>query len=186
MNKNGGRAVKKKYINVIIGVCVGCVLFSVLFTLLKISFLNRPQTDDFYFNMITLNSVIAGFAFTNIGLLLSAASTEVVRKICKTDIMKRKNDKLMASVAYSVATMFICLPYVVDIGDVIGSVLPSVFIKIIADGMYLAMIILLILGIVYFVKSITEISNLLDEVYKNKSNLTEEKINDINKELKNK
>lgn len=184
MNRNRVGKVKKIYINIIICVCVVSIILTTLFSLCKFNFIQRPQGNDFYFNMITLNSIIAGFAFTNIGLLLSAASTEVVRRICKTDIMKRKNDKLMASVAYSVATMFICMPYVMDMGVYVGKVFPVVLIDIIADGMYLSMIILLILGIAYFVKSITEISNLLDEVYKNKSKLTEEKIEDINKELK--
>lgn len=184
MGRKRGKGMKKRCKYIISVVCVVCILLMALFSFLKINLFERPQSNDFYFNMITLNSVIAGFAFTNLGLLLSAASTDVVRKICKTDIMKRKNDKLMASVIYSVATMFLCLPFVVDMGTLVNSFFPKNIARIISDGLYLSMIILLILGMVYFVKSITEISNLLDEVYRNKSNLTADQIENIHKELK--
>lgn len=175
---------KKKCIKLIGLICFLCVLLSAVFTLFDIRVFERAKDNDFYFNIITLNSVIAGFAFTNIGLLLSAFSTEVVQRICKTDIMKRKNDKLLASVIYCVAAMFISLLYVVDLGPIVNKYIPELIVKTIADGLYLAIITSMILGIVYFVKSIADISNLLDEVYKNKSNLTTEKIENINKELR--
>jgi len=162
------------------------VLLSAASFLLGIQIFERDKGNDFYFNMITLNSVIAGFAFTNIGLLLNAFSTEVVQRICNTDIMQRKNDKLIASIIYCVAAMFISLLFVVDFGSLTNKFVPEQFVQIIADGLYLSIVILMVLGIVYFVKSISDVSNLLSVIYKNKSSLTEEKIDNINKHLRKK
>ncbi len=177
---------RRKCIKFICIICFLCVLLSAASFLFGIQIFERDKGNDFYFNMITLNSVIAGFAFTNIGLLLNAFSTEVVQRICNTDIMQRKNDKLIASIIYCVAAMFISLLFVVDFGSLTNKFVPEQFVQIIADGLYLSIVILMVLGIVYFVKSISDVSNLLSVIYKNKSNLTEEKIDNIHKHLRKK
>lgn len=175
----------KKRSTIIIGaVSCACLIISVVSSVLKIDIVNRALENDFYFNILTLNSVIAGFSFTNIGLLLSTADTEVVQKLAKTDIMKKKNDKLISSVIYCVASMLISLPYVLDLGKVAGMLFPAGMLEIMANGFYLVIILLLVLGIVYFISSTIEISKLLDVVYKNQSDLTPEKVNSIHETLR--
>lgn len=181
--KQGETWTKRKCAKIQFGICLSGVIVSAVSNRWNIQFFQRAESDDFYFNMITLNSVIAGFAFTNLGLLLGAASTEVVQKISNTDIMKRKNDKLMISIIFTVAAMILSLLFVVDLGTLAIKFLSSSVVQIIANGLYLASIVMMIIGVVYFVKSIIEISQLLDQVYRKKSKLTEEKIESINNAL---
>jgi len=171
---------KKKCIKIVCLIYLVCIVLAAIFALTDVCMFERVYSDDFYFDMITLDSVIAGFAFTNIGLLLNVAGTEVIRKVDNTDIMKRKNDKLLASIIYCVAAMFASLPFIINIGQNIKNFFPQFVSEFLAEGLYLSIIILSVLGIIYFVQSIIDISNLLDEVYENKSNLTKEDIDKIN------
>lgn len=175
---------KRKCVKIQFGICLVGVIISAVSNGWNIQFFQRAESDDFYFNMITLNSVIAGFAFTNLGLLLGAASTEVVQKISNTDIMKRKNDKLMISIIFTVAAMLLSLLFVVDLGSLVIMFLPLLVVQIVANGLYIASIIMMVIGIVYFVKSIIEISQLLDTVYRNRSKLTNKQIENIHSELR--
>ena len=182
--KKGQVWTKRQCVKILFVICIASVCFSIVSNQWNIKFFQCADSDDFYFNMITLNSVLAGFAFTNLGVLLGVASTETVQKISNTDIMKRKNDKLMISIIFTVAAMLLSLLFVVDLGSLVIMFLPLLVVQIVANGLYIASIIMMVIGIVYFVKSIIEISQLLDTVYRNRSKLTNKQIENIHSELR--
>lgn len=170
----------------IIFISILCILLVVFTSFFKVSVLERPYDNSFYFNIVTLNSVIVGFAFTNMGLLLNACSTEVVQKLRKTDVMKHKNDNIQKSISFCVVAMFVALAFMLDLGNLPAKFIPWMYIEVIADGLYLAVIILMIIGMLYFVKSISDVSKLFDEIYKNESTLGNKDIENINNALKKK
>lgn len=76
----------KKYSKIIIlMVCVFSFLVIMISTnLLNISSLAGPNSEDTHYNLITINSVIAGFMFTSLSLILSVANSDTIRRLERT------------------------------------------------------------------------------------------------------
>lgn len=174
---------KQKCMKRIVYVCMVCLVLSAISHVLEIPFLKHNKDNGFYFNIITINSVIAGFAFTNIGLLLSVSGMDIVKKVEGTDILQKKNRKLICSILFCTAAMFIGLPYTIDIGSIAGQMVPTLIVEIIADGFHLSIIVLLIIGMIYFLKAVLEISNLFAVIYP-KQTIPQKRKDEIVKALK--
>lgn len=188
MSNNG------KYINkIILVICISVLIF-LLKIVANITLLNLPndaEKIDFHFNLITINSIIAGFSFTNLGILISLSDADLVKKISSTSIIPRKNKVLIMSVISCCISIFLSLIFVLEIDETIIQPILKVFakrndivFKDLSYFLYILCIAFLIFGIIMFAKSIKEMSNLLLKIYISKPNITKEDIKIFNKLLK--
>lgn len=185
---------KGKYINnIILVICISVLIF-LLKIVANITLLNLPddaEKIDFHFNLITINSIIAGFSFTNLGILISLSDADLVKKISSTSIIPRKNKVLIMSVISCCISIFLSLIFVLEIDETIIQPILNVITKqntiVFEDLSYLLYILciaFLIFGIVMFAKSIKEMSNLLLKIYISKPSISKEDIKIFKKLLK--
>ena len=73
-----------------------CIIFMLINNKIRIiSIPSDKDMADYQFNMFTISSVFAGFAFTMLGMLLGMSSENLIKRIRKTDIITHKCEKIV-------------------------------------------------------------------------------------------
>lgn len=186
-----------KIFNKIIFILIVSALVIIISIFIGYDLLPLPKLEDSIisqFNLIiTTNSIIAGFSFTNLGILISLSDTDLVKRLSNTTIMTRKNEILITSIDFCCLSIFISLIFVLRLDTTI--VKPLCFNLLTRDLYYIIYpklisflynlsIFSLISGLIYFVKSIKEVSNLLMKVYEsNNPKITEQDVKLFKKRL---
>lgn len=150
----------------------GKMAFVVLITFViqKIKMINMPgpeQMEDFQFNLITVSTVFAGFSLTVLGMLLGMFSEPMVEKLKDTNIVTRKSSKLMNSVIAFCGSGIISLLFIVRIDRFINGNEIELFNKII-EYFFTLGIVLMGIGIIYFISSTIGVFQLISRIYTNK------------------
>lgn len=83
---------------------VAGIVFFIFFTMNKNKqILAIPMVEnvmkDYQFNLITINTVFAGFSFTVLGILISLASTEMMQRLKETTILIKQCENIADSIA---------------------------------------------------------------------------------------
>lgn len=186
-----------KIFNKVIFILIVSALVIIISIFIGYDLLPLPKLEDSIisqFNLIiTTNSIIAGFSFTNLGILISLSDTDLVKRLSNTTIMTRKNEILITSIDFCCLSIFISLIFVLRLDTTI--VKPLCFNLLTRDLYYIIYpklisflynlsIFSLISGLIYFVKSIKEVSNLLMKVYEsNNPKITEQDVKLFKKRL---
>lgn len=149
--------------------------------------------NDFYAQLITISTVIVGFAFTNMGLMLSVVDSKTIQALKGTDILSYKSDILVKSIIFccgSLILSFIMIVKFLTIAKKIFMVLGidrvldvAFWTGIIKDTILVTGIILLSIGVYYFILSTKEVAELLRKVYKQEK-MPEDKKKTVNDFLK--
>lgn len=151
---------------------VGKIAFVVLITFViqRIKLINMPdpeQMEDFQFNLITVSTVFAGFSLTVLGMLLGMFSEPLVEKLKDTNIITRKSSKLMNSVIAFCGSGIVSLLFIVRVDQFIGGAGKELFNKIIEYSFVLG-IVLMAIGIIYFISSTIGVFQLISKIYTKK------------------
>lgn len=150
----------------------------------KLNLLTGSKGESIQFNLLTVNSIIAGFIFTNLGLLISISQHEVIQKLRCTTIIERKNSRMMTGLVFHIIVIFIALSFIFDVPKcfiLIDKVLKVLKINIIIstfliDLLAIFEIVCLVIGILHFTLSIRDIHSLLQAVTKRNDNVPDEEI----------
>lgn len=151
---------------------VGKIAFVVLITCIiqRIRLINMPdpqQMEDFQFNLITVSTVFAGFSLTVLGMLLGMFSEPIVEKLQDTNIITRKSSKLMNSVIAFCGSGIISLLFIVRFDQFINGDGIELFNKII-EYFFVLGIVLMGIGIIYFISSTIGVFQLISKIYTKK------------------
>lgn len=172
---------------------LGCSL--ILFFVLRgfdINILDSFPIDfkGFHIDLITINSIIAGFAFTNLGILISLVDMREVEELKKTDIMIKKNEKLITCIYFLCFSMIISLMYVLNIFHVFKEICIRICepLNVIALALNQFFTIIcyvsMIAGVIYFMASLREVNKLIRLIYANQSKLSADDVERITKAMK--
>lgn len=150
---------------------VGKIAFVLLITFViqRSKLINMPdsgQMEDFQFNLITVSTVFAGFSLTVLGMLLGMFSEPMVEKLKDTNIITRKSSKLMNSVIAFCGSGIVSLLFIVRVDQFIGGAGKELF-KIIEYSFVLG-IVLMAIGIIYFISSTIGVFQLISKIYTKK------------------
>ena len=151
---------------------VGKIAFVVLITFVirRIKLINMPapgQMEDFQFNLITVSTVFAGFSLTVLGMLLGMFSEPMIEKLKDTNIITRKSSKLMNRVIAFCGSGIVSLLFIVRGDQFISGVGEELFNKIIEYSFVLG-IVLMAIGIIYFISSTIGVFQLISKIYTKK------------------
>lgn len=154
---------KKNIIRKYFFVIAACIFFS--FVNNKIEIISIPcdkDMVDYQFNMFTISSVFAGFAFTMLGILLGMSSENLLKSIRKTDIIIRKCEKIVFSLICFCSSGFFSLSLILGINDFLRQSLKIYWF----DKIFFWLVVgFLIIGLVYFIISIKELVELIKRIY---------------------
>lgn len=179
-----------------IGISSMIVIVNSVLALHIIKLPDKSEIVNFNFNLITINSIIAGFSFTTLGIILGLSGSELIIKISKTNIMSDKSKIIITSIVYCCASIITSMIFVLQLHDsIIYRIIDIIFIdqnvqllvyNIVLELLYTICIVFLFGGLKFFLKSIREVSRLIMKIYKNKSKLSPEKVNEIKSALSRK
>lgn len=152
----------------------GKIAFVILITFViqKVKLINMPnseQMDDFQFNLITVSTVFAGFSLTVLGMLLGMFSEPMAEKLKDTSIVTRKSSKLMNSVMAFCGSGIISLLFIVKFNLFINGNEIELFNKL-TEYFFVLGIVLMGIGIIYFISSTIGVFQLISIIYINKAN----------------
>lgn len=146
---------------------VKCVLFVLLLILLKktkvISLPNSEEMLEFQFNLITVSTVFAGFSFSVLGMLMGMYSQPLMQKLDDTTIVTNKSIKIKKSIFYFCVSGAVSLFYILGIDSFIVSAIPKV--QSYLQYAFLAGILFLVVGILYFLISTVGVFKIISKIY---------------------
>ena len=170
---------------------VGKIMFMLVFSLILslwddifeyyLIYITVEDSVEYHFNIITINSILSGFSLTNLGILISISSDQLIKKLEGTDILIKRNVLISYSIIYGAISILISLFFVLDLHLVIK----GVPISFIGDFFFTAEIIALILSVVYFLLSLRKMIQLLSYIYIPKRKYTAAKISLIKSQMDN-
>ena len=137
-----------------------------------------PVDGSFHFDIITVNSVFAGFLYTNYSLLIGLFDNAIIKKIQGTGIIKKRNQHIMRGIIYATISIVSGL-YLVFIPQ--GT---SCFSKAIWYLFQDAEIVFMGFLIVYFLLSLCEMGALVKSVYQSGQVKTEAEIKELKEQIK--
>lgn len=145
------------------------LLFILYFVNSKYNFIILPDKEDivdYQFNLFTVSTVFAGFSFTVLSLLLGLNSEKTIEKLQGTSLMCRNGEKIFKSVIYFCSSCFISLLFVLRINEFIEKIFQSLKWKFdISLFLFISCITFLVLGIVYFLKSMNVVLQIVFKIY---------------------
>lgn len=134
------------------------LIISIFLSLSKISLPNAIDMVDFQFNMFTISSVLAGFSFTTLGILLGMSSETLMDKLKNTTIITDKSEKIVMSLLEFCFSGLISLLFVIGIMDLL-------YVKPARKILFFYGELSLLVGLIYFLISVYEIYGLIKTIY---------------------
>lgn len=123
---------------------------------------------DYQFNLFTVSSVLAGFAFTTLGILLGMGSEAFMDKLKETEIVTAKCKKIAKSFTYFCSSCILSLYFIVRCDVIVERIFFKLFkckFEIVNEGIFFVEILFLFIGLVYFIISIYNVYDLVKRVY---------------------
>lgn len=122
----------------------------------------------YQFNIFTISTVLAGFSFTSLGTLLGMSSETLMKKLKDTTIIINKSKIIVKSLLYFCCTGLISLFFIVGLDQLVKRIIKKVGFgnsDTILNFIFLSGILLLVIGIIYFIISVRELYDLIVRVY---------------------
>ena len=128
--------------------------------------IGMPGPDDMVprqIDFITISTIFAGFSFTTMGLLLGLSSEKMMRKIENTNIVMDKIQRIIDSIIFFMMSVAVSMLFVLGVNQIFFEEDKNLLVD---NILYFLCVGYLIGGIVYFVRSVYELYDLLKCIYK--------------------
>ena len=143
--------------------------------------INVGNEAQYHSNILTMNSILSGFSLTNLGILISISSDQLVEKLKGTDILIKRNTLISHSICFGSISIIASLLFVLNINIPLVPYLSTMF----YNYLFTVEISSLFLSIVFFLLSIKKMIELLTYIYVPKKQYTCDKIERIQEQMKN-
>ena len=150
---------KLKFVSTCIPVIIGLINY-------KYNMIGMPGPDDMVprqIDFITISTIFAGFSFTTMGLLLGLSSEKMMRKIENTNIVMDKIQRIIDSIIFFMMSVAVSMLFVLGVNQIFFEEDKNLLVD---NILYFLCVGYLIGGIVYFVRSVYELYDLLKCIYK--------------------
>lgn len=150
---------KLKFVSTCISVIIGLINY-------KYKMIGMPGPDDMVprqIDFITISTIFAGFSFTTMGLLLGLSSEKMMRKIENTNIVMDKIQRIIDSIIFFMMSVAVSMLFVLGVNQIFFEEDKNLLVD---NILYFLCVGYLIGGIVYFVRSVYELYDLLKCIYK--------------------
>lgn len=175
---------ENKFIGMLICVMLFCVIISACISAFGLIPVINDIDGSFYFNIITIGSIIAGFSFTNSGTIMSMSGSSLEEKLKGTDIIEVCVKRLIHSIAYCCISLIIGMLYGTNILRTIYIIVISTFKVTISTNIinfvkifcFITSVVSLTIGTVYFCLSLRSVSKLTLKIYKKEESYSTDEI----------
>ena len=178
----------REYNKVVKSAIISMFIMAVFYVLKIVNFseLVNVKNSSVCWNIITINSVFAGFMFTSLSMLISVISTDTVRRLERASLMDEIYINILCGIYCGLASIGIALSVIFILPNVITYVNSKnqnlIAINVlIYDIIPFLMIYTLILSILCFLGSVLDVRFIIADLRKkiNKGSISEERKNKV-------
>lgn len=159
--------------------CIAIIGIALAITILnmKIDMINIPPDNemiDYQFNILTVSTVLAGFSFTALGMLLGVSSEKFVEKLKGTDYMLKNSRKLVMSIVFFTISIIISMLYIIGVDKfIINKIVELPMLdhegfqihKMLSSFLFINGISFLLVGFIQFLFELRELYRLISYIY---------------------
>ncbi|WKY44193.1 hypothetical protein Q5O14_16440 [Eubacteriaceae bacterium ES2] len=127
------------------------IILTLLFAAKKIDLSNLLNSNitDFQFNIITINSIFAGFLFTGLSIIIGVSDKESLKFLFRANRMSKIYKNIYLGIISNLLSMLLCILVITNISFLI------------IDIMVLLELILIVIGVLSLIVSIYHIRKLI-------------------------
>lgn len=159
------------------------IFFLVVMKLMSFTNLNDPNNSDICWNIVTVNSVFAGFMFTSLSMLISVIFSDTVKRLERASLMEEVYRNILCGIYCSLLSIGFAL--------IIIFILPNVtcntaLLNLLKSAIPFLMVYTLILSILCFLYSVLDVRFIIKDLRAriNKGSVSEERKKEILKKIK--
>lgn len=137
-----------------------------------IYFPDNKQMMEYQFDFFTTITVLAGFSFTALGILLSLTGEKIFEKLKDTSILNTLYINIVRSIRYLLYSSIISLFFILGFDKQMGKIpvhLPYLNVEKVRIFIYSIECGFVILGMVYFLKAMSTIAQIISKMFPDKS-----------------
>lgn len=123
MNKENKKFKITDFLEKILGIIIGIVIFLIMLLNLKISFICVESKNDILSNIINFIAISTGFLMTTLSILAAASNSRVMRKLAKYKKIKQLNIFFVEPIVVSIILIIICI---IEIGLTETSIIENI------------------------------------------------------------
>lgn len=148
------------------------ILFGIVLCILnhKMNYRVIPTPNDtaskYHSNILIINSIINGFALTNLVILLKISDDKIIKKLDGTDILKKRNDIIEKSIVFGMVSMCISLLWILKVNfGFIPIIIGRKCFLLVKEFLFYIEVMSFGISIFYFLMSVKKIMQLLNLIY---------------------
>lgn len=159
------------------------VVFNIVgFELINYNVIAMPEDMiEYQFNVVTIVTVFAGFSFSVLGLLISLASTRLMKKLEQTNILSNNCRIIIYSIVMFMVSFFMALYFLLGIDQFVLNTFKEVdMIKHINNQVYVVGLEYLITGVMFFLVSVHKMSYMVSNIFADVQKAADKKVQAFN------
>lgn len=142
------------------------------------------NVSEYHSNILTINSVISGFTLTNLGILLSIADDQLIKKLEGTDILQKRNIVMGYSMIFGAISIFVSVFWVLKINlSFVRKIISSELFSLAEEFFFHVEILSLLMSIFFFLISIAKMIQLLGLIHVPRRKYSEEQVNKLKDQI---
>lgn len=163
----------KKYKNIILMSITMIILSGIFlyFNLIDMSVLTDVGNESLHFNLITTNSVIAGFMFSSLSLMIGLSSTKTIRRMERASFMDGIYNNITIGIYASILSILISLSMIFIRPNIPLNVIEYLeereIMYILKQGVPMVEVLSMLIGIGCFVLAVIDTKFIVKSVRKN-------------------
>ena len=153
----------------------------------RFNIITIPDKDELVgmqFNLLTVNTVFAGFSFTVLGLIISLSDTSVLQNLKETSFLRTYCAIAVKSISFFILSIAISLYFILGINYWIESHTKKDMIKCTNNLPYIVELLFLLYGIILFCKSVCKLAKIMNKSFEMNEKKGIEKVDKFNKAMK--
>lgn len=146
-------------------VILSCIIQLIEIFITKSSIILRLSDvqNSFHTDILTINSIFCGFELTNLGILVSLASDNAVKRLKGTEVVYRRNRLIMISISLCTLSMTVALLFVLGLDKKYFGLICG---KVVLECLFKIELMSLVFGVAFFLGTIKKMIDILQYVYK--------------------
>lgn len=161
---------KKILVLYIVSIFIMAALFK--YEIIQVSSLIGDNINEYQFDVITINSIFAGFLFTGLSIILGMSNTKSVQALIKANRIQKIYISLFVGICVNLLSIIFCIMIILSF-----SLIDTTF-------LIQAEIVMIVIGVEALVVSLVYLVNIIRSVNKNYIKLPKEVENAIKKAQK--
>lgn len=163
---------------IIIGTIVIVIIYILanIFGCIDLYSIMDPVDNDVHFNILTVCSIIGGFLFTGLSILIGVSDKKIIREYMKTDIINSIYSNILSGIFFNIVSIILAILIILNVNV---TYMPNL-----KSWLSHFEVLSLLLGLWCFVMSIVDLKFIIDSIKQTDNKISEEVMDRVRKKFK--